>query len=120
MKKVAILFKRSPYGTALAIEGVRIAAALTAMDEIEVHAVFMEDAVFALTNGQNPKEIDMGPISQAVEQLPSAEVNVYVLKESLKERGLSEEDLVKDLDYEIISLEKLSELIAECDFTFTL
>ena len=57
---------------------------------------FVGDGVFQLKKGQDTSESDMKNFSPAYKALGDYDVNkLYVEKESLEERGLSEEDLME-------------------------
>ena len=118
-ESVVILFRNAPYGTVFNAEGFRACTGLTALD-VETHAVFLDDAVFTLIKGQDPEGIHMGDLSRAVAPMIEFEVNVYVVKESLEERGINEEELIENDEIKFISKTELGKLIAEADATFTI
>jgi sulfur relay protein TusC/DsrF len=118
-ESVVILFRNAPYGTVFNAEGLRVCTGLTALD-VETHAVFMDDAVFTLLQGQTPKGIHMGDLSKGITPMIEFEVSVYVMKESLDSRGLTEDDIIKNDEIQIISKKELSKLIVEADVTFSI
>ncbi|MFX1520883.1 MAG: DsrE family protein [Promethearchaeota archaeon] len=118
-ESVVILFRNAPYGTVFNAEGFRVCTGLTALD-VETHAVFMQDAVYTLLKGQKPEEIHMSDLSKAIEPMIEFEVSVYILKESLEERGINEDELIENDGIQFISKGELSKLIAEADATFSI
>ena len=118
-EKIVVIFRLAPYGTIFNAEGFRASTGLTALD-VETHAVFMDDAVFTLLKGQKPHEIHMGDLGKGIRGMINFDVKVYVIKESLEERGLTEHDLVENNEIQLVSKKELSKLIAESDATFTI
>ncbi|MHA2061863.1 MAG: DsrE family protein [Candidatus Sifarchaeia archaeon] len=118
-ESVVVIFRQPPYGTVFNAEGFRVCTGLTALD-VETHAVFIDDAVYTLLKGQEPEEIHMGNLSKGVGPMIEFEVRVYVVKESLEERGINEEELIENDEIKFISKTELGKLIAETDTTFTI
>jgi sulfur relay protein TusC/DsrF len=118
-ERVVILFRNAPYGTVFNAEGFRVCTGLTALD-VKTHAIFMDDAVATLLKKQSPQGIHMGNLSKAVAPMIDFEVSVYVIKESLELRGLTEDDLIENEEIQIISKRELSKLIVEADATFSI
>ena len=76
--------------------------------------MFIDDGVFQLKKGQDTKGINMKNFSPTFRALEGYDVEkLYVEKESLEARGLSEDDLV--VDVEILSTEELSKIMAAQD-----
>lgn len=118
-ESVVVLFRNAPYGTVFNAEGFRVCTGLTALD-VETHAVFMDDAVYTILKGQTPEEIHMANLSRAIDPMIEFEVSVYVVKESLEERGINEDELIEKDEVQLISKRELSKLIAETDVTFSI
>jgi sulfur relay protein TusC/DsrF len=118
-ESVVILFRNAPYGTVFNAEGFRACTGLTALD-VETHAVFMDDAVYTMLKDQIPEEIHMGDLSKAISPMIEFEVNVYIIKESLEERGIKEAELIENDEIKFISKKELSKLIAEADTSFAI
>ena len=117
MEKFIIIFRKGPYGSVYPIEAARIIQGLMVMD-MEAKAVFIDDGIYALTKNNNPKGINMAPVKLTIKNLEALDVPMYVIEDSLKERGLTQEDL--DYNVNFISLEELSNLLLESDATITL
>ena len=95
---VAVLMRRAPYGTVYTAEGFRTMMGV-AVFEIDISVVFLDDGVYALMEGQDPKKLDMKPLGDAFPMLPEFDVEkFYVHDESLAERGLTPDDLVMDVE----------------------
>jgi tRNA 2-thiouridine synthesizing protein C len=88
------------------LETVLIAAAF----EQDVSVVFADDGVLQLKKGQDTSDIGMKNFSPTFRALEGYDVEkLYVEKESLEARGLTEDDLV--VDVEVLSSAELSEII---------
>ncbi len=98
MDKIVILMRKPPYGSVYTAEGFRTIMAL-AVFEMELNILFMEDGVFTLAKDQKPEGLDMKALGEGFPML--ADMNVkkfYVHQDSLKERGLTPDDLVMKVD----------------------
>jgi len=76
--------------------------------------LFIDDGVYQLKKEQNPEGIDMKNFSKAFRALEMYDVEkLFVEQESLQERGLSEDDLL--VDVEVISRDQTKALIDDQD-----
>ncbi|MFX1486034.1 MAG: DsrE family protein [Promethearchaeota archaeon] len=116
MNKVLVVFRQGPYGSVYPIEAARVIQGLFVMD-LKVMAVFIDDGVYSLTKNHNTEGINMQPVKLAIENMIAIDVPLYVIRESLEERGLASEDL--DFEPEIVDLETFSELILDADSTIS-
>ena len=92
---VLIIFRRPPYGSVMAAEGLRMAQALLAF-QVPLKVVFTEDGVFCLLKGQGKGALDMGDLGTAFAGLEAMGLpQLMVVKEDLDSRGLSSGDLVQ-------------------------
>lgn len=98
-KKFMYVNRRAPYGTIYALEGLEVVLIGAAFDQ-DVCMAFIDDGVFQLKKGQDTAESNMKNFSPTYRALGDYDVTkLYVEKESLEQRGLSEDDLM-DLTYE--------------------
>ncbi len=94
VKKFLYINRRAPHGTNYAQEGLEVALIGAAFDQ-EVSIAFLDDGVFQLKTGQDTKSIGSKNFSATYRALGDYEVKrVYVEKESLVARGLTEGDLM--------------------------
>jgi len=109
VKRFCYINRKAPYGTVYAhemLETVLIAAAF----EQDVSVVFADDGVFQLKKNQDTKDIGMKNFSPTFRALEGYDVEkIYVEKESMNERGLTEDDLV--IDVEVLDSTQLADLI---------
>jgi tRNA 2-thiouridine synthesizing protein C len=76
--------------------------------------VFADDGVFQLKKGQDTKELGMKNFSPTFRALEMYDVEkLYVEKESLEARGLTEEDLV--VPVEVLSNSEIGKLMEQQD-----
>jgi len=105
--------RKAPYGTVYALESLETVLISAAFDQ-DVSVVFIDDGVFQLKKGQDTKAINMKNFSPTFRALEGYDVEkLYVEKESLEARGLTEDDLV--VDVEILSTDELREIMAAQD-----
>ena len=98
-KKFVYVNRKAPYGTVYALESLEVVLIAAAFEQ-EVQLIFMDDGVYQLTKGQNTDGIGMKNFSKTYSALGDYDINqIYVCKDSLAERGLSESDL-QELMYE--------------------
>ncbi len=86
--------RKSSYGTVYALESLEVVLIAAAFDQ-DVSLAFIDDGVYQLIEGQNTDGIGMKNFSKTFHALGDYEINkMYVSRESLEERGLSEDDLM--------------------------
>ncbi|MCJ7625961.1 MAG: sulfurtransferase complex subunit TusC [Anaerolineaceae bacterium] len=111
MEKVIVLLRKAPYGSVYSAEAFRTIMGI-AVFEMDICVAFADDGVYTLVKNQNPEKLDMKPLGDGFPMLKDFNVNRFVVhKESLRERGLSAEDLV--IDVEIANNEKFAQIIDE-------
>lgn len=94
IKKFMFVNRKAPYGTIYALEGLEVVLISAAFDQ-DVSMVFMDDGVYELVKGQHTKNIDVKNFSPTYRALEGYDIEkLYVEKESLDQRGLSEENLI--------------------------
>ena len=130
-KKFLYVNRKAPYGTVYALESLEVVLIAAAFEQ-EVTLAFVDDGVYQIIKGQSPKGIGMKNFSSTYKALGDYDINqLYVERESLAERGLSEDDLM-DITYEdenddwaeksslrIVSRAELAQIMAAQDVTFS-
>ena len=130
-KKLMYVFRRAPYGTVYAVEGLEVVLIGAAFDQ-DVCMAFLDDGVFQLLQGQDTASVDMKSFSPAYRALGDYDVTrLYVERESLEDRGLSEDDLMpltwedEDDDWaekssiHVVDRAELASLMAQQDVLFS-
>ncbi|MFY9723209.1 MAG: sulfurtransferase complex subunit TusC [Azonexus sp.] len=94
IKKFMYVNRKAPYGTIYALESLEVVLITAAFDQ-DVSLAFLDDGVYQLKKGQQTKGIETKNFSPTYRALEDYDVEkLYVMKESLDERGLSEDDLL--------------------------
>jgi tRNA 2-thiouridine synthesizing protein C len=113
IKKVMFVNRKAPYGTIYALESLEVVL-ITATFDQDVSLVFLDDGVYELLKGQNTKAVGIKNFSPTYRALDGYDVEkLYVERESLEARGLSEDQLL--VDVEVLSSAQMGELMAEQD-----
>jgi tRNA 2-thiouridine synthesizing protein C len=111
IKKVMFVNRKAPYGTIYALESLEVVL-ITATFDQDVSLVFLDDGVYELMKGQNTKALGIKNFSPAYRALDGYDVEkLYVERESLEARGLSEAQLL--VDVEVLSSAEMGELMGE-------
>ena len=110
--RVAFLMRHSPYGSVYPAEGFR-AMLGTAVFEMDIVIVFIDDGVYVALKGQQPGGLDMKPLGEGFPGLADVGVKeFYVHDASLAERGLSASDL--SVDAAVVAAARIAEVLAGC------
>ncbi|WP_298608752.1 sulfurtransferase complex subunit TusC [uncultured Thiothrix sp.] len=130
-KKFLYLNRKAPYGTVYALESLEVVLIAAAFEQ-EVSLAFLDDGVYQIAKGQNPKAAGMKNFSPTYNALGDYGITqLYVERESLVERGLTEEDLMpivyedENDEYaekpsvQVISRAEMSQIMAEQDVTLS-
>ncbi|HEY0722022.1 MAG TPA: sulfurtransferase complex subunit TusC [Gammaproteobacteria bacterium] len=113
IKKFAYVNRKAPYGTIYALESLEVVLIGAAFEQ-DVSLIFMDDGVFQIKKGQDTAGIEMKNFSPTYRALEMYDVEkLYVAKESLEERGLTEDDLLVDVT--VMSAAEIADLMEEQD-----
>ena len=98
-KKFLYVNRKAPYGTIYALESLEVVLIGAAFEQ-DVSLAFLDDGVFQLIKGQDTAGIGVKNFSPTFRALGDYDVTkLFVERESLEERGLSEDDL-QEITYE--------------------
>jgi tRNA 2-thiouridine synthesizing protein C len=116
-KKFMFVNRTAPYGTVYALESLEVVLISAAFDQ-DVSLAFVEDGVYQLKKGQQTKGIETKNFSPTYRALEGYDVEkLYVERESLAARGLTEADLI--VDVEVLAARELGRLMEEQDAVFS-
>jgi len=131
IKKFMYLNRRAPYGTIYAWESLEVILIGAAFDQ-EVSLMCMDDGVFQLVKGSNTSESDMKNFMPTFRTLGDYGVrHMYVDKDSLEARGLTQDDLIEvawedyeteeevDNIVEVVDTDQVAKLMAESEVVFS-
>ena len=112
-KKFMFVNRTAPYGTVYALESLEVVLITAAFDQ-DVSLVFIDDGVWQLKKGQQTKGIETKNFSPTYRALEDYDVEkLYVEREALDARGLTEDDLIVGVN--VLSASELGTLMAEQD-----
>ena len=113
MKTFMFVNRKAPYGTIYALESLEVVLIAATFDQ-DCSLVFMDDGVYQLAKGQNSKGIGLKNFSPTYRALEDYDIEkLYVERESLDARGLTEDDLM--VPVAVLSSAELGELMAAQD-----
>ncbi len=113
IKKIMHVLRHAPHGTIYTYEGLEMILIMATYDQ-DISVVFIGDGVYALKKGQETSEIGIKGFARTFLALDGYDVEkLYVDQLSLEERGLTEDDLV--VDVEVLSSENIGSLMKEQD-----
>ena len=113
VKKFMFVNRKAPYGTIYALEGLEVVLISAAFDQ-DVSLAFLDDGVYELVKGQNTKAVEMKNFSSTYRALEGYDIEkLYVERESLEARGLSEDDLL--VDVQVLSAAEMGQMMAAQD-----
>lgn len=94
IKKIMFTVRHAPHGTIYVYEGLEVKLIMAAYDA-DISVVFMDDGVFALKQGQNTTELGIKGFEKTYGVFVDYEIeNVFVDRQSMIERGMTEADLL--------------------------
>ena len=113
VKKFMFVNRKAPYGTIYALESLEVVLISAAFDQ-DVSLVFLDDGVFQLKKGQQTKGIETKNFSPTYRALDGYDIEkLYVEREAMDERGLTEDDLLVDVT--VLSRAEMGELMEQQD-----
>ena len=113
VKKFMYVNRRAPHGTIYAQESLEVVLIGAAFDQ-DVSVVFLDDGVYQIKKDQDPSAIETKNFSKTFRALEMYDVEkLYVEKESMQARGLTEEDL--NVPVEVKTSEEIGQLMEEQD-----
>ncbi|NTW49070.1 MAG: sulfurtransferase complex subunit TusC [Chlorobiales bacterium] len=111
IKKIMHVMRRAPHGTIYSYEGLEMILIMATYEQ-DLSIAFIGDGVYALKKEQDTAGIGIKGFAKTFRALEGYDVEkFYVDRVSLEERGLTEDDLV--LDVEVLSSEEIGKLMRE-------
>ncbi len=111
-----VLITKAPYGVEDAFAGLRLALAM-GVNGMKTTVVMVEDGVFNAVGTQKPEAVKMPSNIEATKELYDFEIPVFVIKEDLAARGISEANLFEGL--KVVPASALKDLVADHDVITT-
>ncbi|PKU22246.1 sulfurtransferase complex subunit TusC [Telmatospirillum siberiense] len=112
-KSFLFVNRKAPQGSAHAAEMLDAALIAASFDQ-HVHLAFLDDGVFQLVGGQRPELLGQRDLGTAFSELGEYDIDhIWVERDSLSERGLSEADLT--IPVTLVDRAALAALMARID-----
>ena len=116
VKKFLYVNRRAPHGTIYAHEALEVVLIGAAFDQ-DVSLAFIDDGVFQLKKNQDTSEIYTKNFSKIYSALEMYDVEkLFVEKESLESRGLTQDDL--SVDVKVIDSSEMKKLMSASEVVF--
>ena len=113
VKKFLYINRRAPHGSIYAHEALEVVLIGAAFDQ-DVSLAFIDDGVYQLKKNQDTSDINTKNFSKTYGALEMYDVEkLYVEKESLEQRGLSEDDLMDDV--KILTSDEMKKIITDSE-----
>jgi tRNA 2-thiouridine synthesizing protein C len=112
-KKFLFVNRKAPYGTIYALESLEVVLICAAFEQ-DVSLAFLDDGVYEIAKGQDTKKAEMKNFSPTYRALEGYDIEkLFVEKESLDARGLTEKDLL--VPVQVLSAADMSKLMDSHD-----
>ncbi|MDR2189607.1 MAG: sulfurtransferase complex subunit TusC [Azonexus sp.] len=112
-KKFMFVNRKAPHGSIYALESLEVVLISAAFDQ-DVSLVFLDDGVYQLKKGCQTKGIETKNFSPIYRALEGYDIEkLYVERESLAARGLTEDDLLVDVT--VLGSAEMGRLMEEQD-----
>ena len=113
VKKFLYINRRAPHGSIYAHEALEVVLIGAAFDQ-DVSLAVIDDGVYQLKKNQDTSDINTKNFSKTYGALEMYDVEkLYVEKESLEQRGLSEDDLM--VDVKILTSDEMKKIITDSE-----
>jgi len=113
VKKFLYVNRKAPYGTIYALESLEVVLIAAAFDQ-DVSLAFLDDGVFQIVKKQHTKNIDVKNFSPTYRALEGYDIEkLYVEKESMEARGLTEDDFL--VEVKVMTKSEMADLMASQD-----
>lgn len=113
VKKIMHVMRRAPHGSIYTYEGLEMILIMAAYEQ-DLSVAFIGDGVYALKEDQDTAGIGIKGFARTFMALDGYDVEkLYVDKTSLEERGLTQDDLL--VDVEVLTSEEIGRLMNEQD-----
>lgn len=113
IKKFLYVNRKAPYGTIYALESLEVVLIAAAFEQ-DVSLAFLDDGVYEIVKGQDTKSAEMKNFSPTYRALEGYDIEkLYVEKESMESRGLTEKDFV--VPVKVLSANEMADLMESQD-----
>jgi sulfur relay (sulfurtransferase) DsrF/TusC family protein len=119
VKSVVIITDSAPVGKNSSTEAIRLGSGFMGLGEdIACKIVFRGDAALTMRKSTDPTKVGMDSYAEHLEMAELSDLELFVVEEDLKTRGLTKDDLVEYELLKVVSLADVSEMIQTAETTF--
>lgn len=119
MDSVLIICDKGAFGTNSANEAIRIGSGFLALGEdIKCKIILIGDAVNFLNRRLDPAQVGMDSLDSGLEMADLTDMELILVQESLKERGMDKSDLIDYARLQIKSLDEVAKITDGFDAIF--
>ena len=119
VNSIVLICEDSPFGKNSAVESIRMATGILAVGDIDdCKIILLNDAVYFLSKNINPEALNVDPFDNIIRLMELSDLEVYIHDLALEERGMERSDLISGVNMQIVSMVKISQIIAESDMSF--
>ncbi len=113
VKSLLVITRTGPHGTMDGFEQLRMAKLFKRAGECTVNVVLVDDGVYYALKNQNSEDLNIPPYKAVLKHVTDMMKiqPVYIIKESLEERGLTEDALDKSVGYQLIAFTDIETLL---------
>ncbi|TAM44488.1 MAG: sulfurtransferase complex subunit TusC [Gammaproteobacteria bacterium] len=113
IKKFLYINRKAPHGTIYALESLEVVL-ISAAFEQDVSLAFIDDGVYEIVKGQDTKGAEIKNFSPTYRALEGYDIEkLYVEKESMDARGLTEKDLL--VPVKVLTAKEMADLMESQD-----
>jgi len=113
IKKFLYVNRKAPYGTIYALESLEVVLIAAAFEQ-DVSLAFIDDGVYEIVKGQDTKGAEIKNFSPTYRALEGYDIEkLYVEKESMDARGLTEKDLL--VPVKVLTAKEMADLMESQD-----
>jgi tRNA 2-thiouridine synthesizing protein C len=113
IKKFLYVNRKAPYGTIYALESLEVVLIAAAFEQ-DVSLAFLDDGVYEIVKGQDTQGSEMKNFSPTYRALEGYDIEkLYVEKESMDARGLTEKDLL--VPVKVVTAKEIADLMENQD-----
>jgi len=119
VNSIVLICEDSPFGKNSVVESIRMATGILAVGDIDdCKVILLNDAVYFLSKNLNPEALKVDPFDNIMRLMELSDLEVYIHDLALEERGMERSDLISSDNVQVVSMQKISQLIAESDMSF--
>ncbi|MHA1147281.1 MAG: DsrE family protein [Promethearchaeota archaeon] len=111
VKSILIICDQSPIGKNSTAESLRFASGLISLSDLDLKVIFRDDAVYFFNKNADPEAVNQDNNENIMRLIKLSDLHVFLLKDSLEERGLKKDDLIQYENLYIISLVEVANFI---------